>query len=221
MKYINSDYVPKGDLEDFPLEVIDKMIERQVEQGNKTDVSVFEIENESNSLLGGFWWHKTIEGKSFWDKVILERKFDIFFDKYPKEKELPLPRVIMVRNDEDENWARRVVFMFKNNKAICWLNAETLEQAEQIYQTATWSNWREVQDEPKLEYKPFDFSDGIVNHLDLLGKKIISKDDDYAFIINKINFNATCGKSFIGWNDSKYIFENYTFEDGSPVGVKI
>lgn len=33
LKYINSDYVPKGDLENFPLEVIDKMLERQAEQG--------------------------------------------------------------------------------------------------------------------------------------------------------------------------------------------
>lgn len=43
----------KGELEGFP-EVVEKMLERQVEQGNKRDVSVFE-----RSKFIGFFFGQT------------------------------------------------------------------------------------------------------------------------------------------------------------------
>lgn len=89
MKYIKNDYVPKGDLHGFPLEIIDKMIERQVEQGNTPDVSVFESYRYDGSY--GFSWFKTQERHSFWRSVIEGRNFDVFFEKYPKQQSTQTP----------------------------------------------------------------------------------------------------------------------------------
>lgn len=86
----------KGQLEGFPVEIVEKMLERQVEQGNKRDISVF----EKNVLAGGkrgegFTWDKTPEGHNFWLHVISRRNFEVFFDRYPK-KELTFPRKMLV-----------------------------------------------------------------------------------------------------------------------------
>jgi hypothetical protein len=83
-KFNPETYVPKGDLIDVPIEVIAKMLERQVEQGNKEDVSVFE-----NSINGGFDWDKSKEGKQFWTEVLMYDNFNHFFEKYPKQEEQP------------------------------------------------------------------------------------------------------------------------------------
>lgn len=75
-------YEPKGDLKDFPKEIIAYMLKYQEEQGNKKDISVFE---ENRTRCEGFIWHKTREGYWFWDEVIREKNFNLFFKKYPKQ----------------------------------------------------------------------------------------------------------------------------------------
>ena len=35
-------YTPKGELKEFPIEIIQKMLDYQIKQGNKEDISVFE-----------------------------------------------------------------------------------------------------------------------------------------------------------------------------------
>lgn len=96
----------KGQLEGFPTEIVEKMLEKQVEQGNKKDVTIFE---ECNAT--GFIWNKTIEGQKFWEKVINYKQFDVFFNKYPKQIELP--KVFCIMKDADNLlW----------NKYITWLN---------------------------------------------------------------------------------------------------
>lgn len=70
----------KGQITNFPDEVIELMLQRQVEQGNPEDVSVFEksrIDTEK-----GFDWGKTMEGYYFWYIVIVNENFDLFFEKY-------------------------------------------------------------------------------------------------------------------------------------------
>jgi len=42
------------------------------------------------------------------------------------------------------NWMKRVLFMVKNNKAICWEVAETIEDAKKRVCTNTWAEWREL-----------------------------------------------------------------------------
>lgn len=76
----------KGDIWDFPIEVIDKMVEHQIEQGNEYDVKVFQrLSRTSKRISGGFSWYETSEGSDFWEKVICEKRFDLFFEKYPRE----------------------------------------------------------------------------------------------------------------------------------------
>lgn len=74
-----------GQIADFPVEVVEKMLERQVEQGNKRDVWVFENYRGEGKLSGGFIWGDTDEGLDFWEKVICYKNFDAFFKKYPKQ----------------------------------------------------------------------------------------------------------------------------------------
>jgi len=81
----------KGGLTGFPKEIVEKMLEHQVKQGNKKDVTVFENDITSSSLNKGFNWSAASEGRTFWSDVVLNKKFKLFFDKYPK-----------IEEDEDE-----------------------------------------------------------------------------------------------------------------------
>jgi len=73
-----------GQIEGFPIEVVQRMVECQVEQGNVADVSVFQIKHGSSEILGGFDWSKTKEGNAFWFDIIEDENFGIFFKRYPK-----------------------------------------------------------------------------------------------------------------------------------------
>ena len=81
-----------GDIEDFPIEVVQRMVDNQVEQGNKDDVIVFQNRKETNSGHGGFRWDETEEGLGFWDAVICEKNFNLFFQKYPKQNQLTIQK---------------------------------------------------------------------------------------------------------------------------------
>ena len=65
-----------GDLENFPIEVVEKMLQRQYEQVGKIDISVFQKYNRNDIQKGGFHWADTIEGHGFWYGVIKEEKFE-------------------------------------------------------------------------------------------------------------------------------------------------
>ena len=71
-----------GEVKDFPIEVVQKMLERQVEQGYTEDIKAFQ--DYSCSTFYGFDWSTSEEGHSFWDEVIFKKNFDLFFKKYPK-----------------------------------------------------------------------------------------------------------------------------------------
>lgn len=43
----------KGQLEGFPKEIVERMLECQVEQGNSRDVSIFEENRDRDKLRGG------------------------------------------------------------------------------------------------------------------------------------------------------------------------
>lgn len=77
-----------GELKSFPIEVVQKMLERQVEQGNKEDVSVFQEHSYVSNSYGGFDWEKTCEGTEFWNNVISNSQFGIFFNRFPKQSEI-------------------------------------------------------------------------------------------------------------------------------------
>lgn len=75
-----------GEIENFPIEVVEKMIEQQVKQGRADDVGVFQIKPTANHFGGGFTWKDTEEGEDFWRRVIVGKDFKAFFNKYPREK---------------------------------------------------------------------------------------------------------------------------------------
>ncbi len=75
-----------GGLRGFPEEVVEKMLERQVEQGNPRDVSVFEKYIGDDKQAGGFDWCTSPEGHLFWKVIIQEKDFDTFFERYPKQE---------------------------------------------------------------------------------------------------------------------------------------
>lgn len=78
-------YKPKGDLIGFPKEIITRMLDYQEEQGNPRDVFVFEKQCDATQYIKGFEWSDTQEGWDFWHKVITNKDFDVFFEKYPKQ----------------------------------------------------------------------------------------------------------------------------------------
>ena len=44
-------------------------------------------------------------------------------------------------------WHRRVCFKIVNDLAICWMNAQTIEEAKNEFYTECWQSWRELQPE--------------------------------------------------------------------------
>lgn len=73
-----------GDLKNFPIEVVEKMLQKQYKQVNKKDITVFQTYKCSGKEYGGFRWEDTIEGLDFWSDVICQENFDRFFNIYPK-----------------------------------------------------------------------------------------------------------------------------------------
>ena len=70
-----------GDLENFPIEVVEKMLQKQYKLHGKKDISIFQYDRFSEK---GFIWEHTIEGHEFWRHVIRDKNFDVFFKRYPK-----------------------------------------------------------------------------------------------------------------------------------------
>ena len=75
----------KGQLIGFPVEVVMKMIEYQVEQGNSPNVRIFQKDKFQNNQHGGFLWSNTVDGYDFWYQVIALGNFYHFFNKYPNQ----------------------------------------------------------------------------------------------------------------------------------------
>lgn len=75
-------YVPKGDIKDFPIEVIEWMCYNQLEQQNEIDVEVFEKEKFSTYEDGGFDWRE-LSDEDFCPEIIANKNFKLFFEMYP------------------------------------------------------------------------------------------------------------------------------------------
>ena len=73
-----------GDIKIFPIEVVQKMVDCQIKQGNAPDVVTFQKDCFTSRYDGGFDWYDTDEGADFWSKVMDDKNFDVFFEKYPK-----------------------------------------------------------------------------------------------------------------------------------------
>ena len=74
-----------GEINNFPIEVVEKMVEEQINQGNEPNVDLFTIDKCATRYEGGFNWESTKDGFRFWEKIIKAEVFDIFFEKYPRK----------------------------------------------------------------------------------------------------------------------------------------
>lgn len=142
----------KGDLEGFPQEVVEWMLDQQEAQGNKRDVSVFEEDCYMSKSNGGFDWDQTKEGYDFCIKVISEKNFEHFLTKYPKKNEYPM---LMWVGDSQESVdlkrKKRVVFAEKKGFYISWHNAESFEEAEEHIFTTHWKFAEPVKEPIKIK----------------------------------------------------------------------
>lgn len=91
-----------GNISEFPIEVVQKMVERSTEQGRwSDDIGMTTFQNHiSASGYGGFHWQPTPEGHSFWKRVIEYKRFDLFFDLYPCKY---LGKTIYIKTDGTNN----------------------------------------------------------------------------------------------------------------------
>lgn len=66
--------------DELPVEIQEKMLERQEEIGGYKDPKMFKVH-----ITGGFIFRDSEEGTKFWWDVILG-DFDVFFARYPKQQ---------------------------------------------------------------------------------------------------------------------------------------
>ena len=72
-----------GQIKDFPLYIVQRMVDEQVLQGNVANPAVFAVKQIADQSRGGFTWRKTALGHSTWSDVITRRCFHLI--QKPKE----------------------------------------------------------------------------------------------------------------------------------------
>ena len=90
-----------GEINNFPIEVVEKMVEEQMNQGNKPNVNLFTIDKCATRYEGGFNWESTRDGFRFWEKIIKEELFDLFFERYPRK--LKTNKLVYIYNEVNNN----------------------------------------------------------------------------------------------------------------------
>ena len=74
----------KGEICEYPIEIVRRMCQLQVEQGNPSLVSIFQVKKDASFKEGGFSWTKSPEGCNFWASIINHSNWGTFFKEYPK-----------------------------------------------------------------------------------------------------------------------------------------
>ena len=78
---------------EFPIEIQERIMDCQEEQGNKRDISVFDKHKGAGVENGGFTWKDTEEKLSFWAEIINSNQFENFY-KRKKRKDFKLNNLI-------------------------------------------------------------------------------------------------------------------------------
>lgn len=73
--------------DELPAEVLNRMLELQVKQGNPRNSEVFKYCIDADSALKGFDWYKSEERYFFWEDVLLKGNLNTFYTKYPIHEE--------------------------------------------------------------------------------------------------------------------------------------
>lgn len=107
-----------GNISEFPIEVVQKMVERSTEQSRWDDaigMSTFQ-DNVSSAGSSGFRWETTPEGHTFWSRIIENKMFDLFFDLYPCKY---LGKTIYIETDGTNNKVQLSKIRNYAGKAAC------------------------------------------------------------------------------------------------------
>lgn len=105
-----------GALKEFPIEVVQEMVNEQVMQGNNANVEVFQERVHVGRICGGFDWVASFMGATFWEDVLCRNKFDLFFQKYPKKQYSAEPNSFFIEIpdgyevDKDKSTFTKIVF---------------------------------------------------------------------------------------------------------------
>ena len=83
-----------GEIKEFPIEMVEKMLFEQVRQGNRPNVEVFQKNLSADVENGGFNWDKAEDEYDFWLGIIDGGNFDLFFEKYPKKNKTNLVYIV-------------------------------------------------------------------------------------------------------------------------------
>ena len=86
------------------------------------------------------------------------------------EEEKTFPRVMLV-SDDGYSWCKRVVFMKKCDRFLSWVNAETIEVSESIYDTTSWRYAKELPEKVELTKSE------IAEKLGISIEQLVIKDD--------------------------------------------
>lgn len=111
-----------GEIEGLPAPILKRMMECQVEQGNKADHTVFENCKCASKSGRGFDWSVTAEKSAFWTTAITYGDYSRFFEMYPEtkpekvEKSLEMPP--QTRTVEQVIYDKLKVILDLNNERI-------------------------------------------------------------------------------------------------------
>lgn len=155
----------KGKIKGFPVEVVEKMLEHQVAQGNKRNVSVFEDRKAAGKMMGGFEWHETVEGYSFWNEVV-KGSFDVFFKRYPRvtaSEEKPMfkrgERILVWQGKEDLAEEKIGLSYVEGaiNPVVCVRDdhEEKFEKGER-FTILAYKNWKPIPAQTEAPTDPFE-----------------------------------------------------------------
>lgn len=65
----------------FPMGVVVRIMEEGKNQRDTTDAIILDL--AQNVICGVFDWSISAAGREFWNKVINDKDFDLFFERYP------------------------------------------------------------------------------------------------------------------------------------------
>lgn len=82
MKYIVKKEDIRGEITGYPIEIIQAAVDRGIEQGGDANLVIRSLQS---STAAGFSWAETPEGSRFWSHIMCKHKFNIFFQRYPRE----------------------------------------------------------------------------------------------------------------------------------------
>lgn len=105
-----------GEIKDFPIEIVQAMVDEQVRQGNKANVINFQLRPDNDVIKGGFRWSNSVEDFTFWDEVIHHKNFNLFFQKYPNKQSITIKIPDGYEIDTDNSTFTNIVFKPIENK---------------------------------------------------------------------------------------------------------